>query len=208
MLKQRKRRQVIGLPIDRDPPRPPCARFTLSRAPKRGLSSLATPSRPVLLRTFISKSRRRCMSGSGSRPFPSKARPPPLASPTDVSKPDPSHASPNAPQTAGISHQGEILAPPLCSSEMVGPLAGIKVRPNVIFSLPCFSLTFLQVFETGGYVVRLNRGAYMTLTGCVFLAWNVLTVPAKIVGSLSILSTLELISPISPGRLGRGLSST
>jgi len=77
-------------------------------------------------------------------------------------------------------------------------LAGIKVRPDVIFSLPCFNLTFLQVFETGGYVVHLKRGAYMTLTGCVLLAWKVFTVPAKIVGSLSILSNTQADFPHQP----------
>ena len=49
-------------------------------------------------------------------------------------------------QNARISPQREILVPHLRSREMVGPLAalaGINVRPNAIFSLKCFNLTFL-----------------------------------------------------------------
>ena len=74
-------------------------------------------------------------------------------------------------------------------------LASIKVRPSTIFSVTCFNLTFLQVFATGGYSVRLTRGAYMTLTGCVFLAWKLLIVSAKVVSSLAILSNTQADLP-------------
>ena len=58
-----------------------------------------------------------------------------------------------------------------CSAALIfAALAGISVRPNTIFSVTCFNLTFLQVFETGGYIVHLDRDAYVTRTGRITLA--------------------------------------
>jgi len=57
----------------------------------------------------------------------------------------------------GVPHVFKRDSETICSATLVFvALAGIKVRPNVIFSITRFNLTFLQVFATGGCTVRLN----------------------------------------------------
>ena len=126
MLKQRKRRQVIGDP--------------LTATTLREIHAQSRPENAVFLPWPRPQDRCSCRHSLRSRAID-------LTDGHDL-------------QNTRISPQREILVPHLRSREMVGPLAalaGINVRPNAIFSLKCFNLTFLYVFATGEYSVHLNR---------------------------------------------------